>query len=363
MVNACEQNPFSAYCSAPTRKPSSWESTSAELFTFFTFMFDFKSRHPNGLVINNFFKNFQTGDPITDIVLKWLTSDFRNASAQASLKKAGATHNRLLGQDSLTGESRKPDVLGIAIESDRTLLELVEVTTVSQAASTIQEDIVDKLSILENQVKPHASQEISNANLLGMKSSGSANIEVKASEWRLPWQLMEMPLVTPQMFSAETNTAKFEWMCFKPTCRQDYPRGRDGLILYEIHSTGERAGVPLRVLRAVAQRAKQLGTSTELTLLPGLKNYWQDNAGDQRQLLAYVALGLGAAALLTLVVLLLPEEAVVGLSVLAGQGAVAVTEAALAGLSTAIRLVPQAISVAVRVFSTAGVSLSPALVL
>lgn len=116
------------------------------------------------------------------------------------------------------------------------------------------------------------------------------------------------------------GSVKFEWICYKPTFRPD-GIGKDGLVLYEIHSTRLPQGVPVEVLKKVARRLRELENQHQLVLLPAMQQYWDDNAADRRELQKWLAVGLGAALIVTLVVMAWPAAVPLAIGATEAAGA------------------------------------------
>jgi hypothetical protein len=232
---------------------------------------------------------------VFNIILKWLRSDFRNMYSK---------NQKDFSQ--LRGGLRKPDILGIRFDGNKIIFELLEVTTESQAGSTIVEDLNSKKEILESAVKPNIEKEINDVQVGTGMSIGPGNIEIIFSTWKPDKNQLIIPLLSNV---GNSKTTKFEWICYKPTFRYNGEKGQDGLILYEIHSVGTPEMVPKRVLEKVASelRRQMKQRTFELTLTPFLTNYWTANRTDQQDLIALIAVGMGISLMIVLAILLLPE--------------------------------------------------------
>jgi hypothetical protein len=260
-----------------------------------------------------------TASPLVNKLLDAMTSDFANAWTAKSLR--GMVDKLKIGRP------RKPDVMGISPIRlpDGFTIELVEVSTEGQAKDTIKTDITPKLQVLNEKVIPIFAatlQEEMQQSLMGVK--------VLASSWRpgpgeLVWPFLPA-LATPKTI---------DWLCLRPTFRNNPPDGSDGLILYEYHSVGMPQAVPKEVIERLRQRLRGAG---QLQLLPTLAGHWQQNPADA-EAMRLLALGVGVGALVIVAVLLLPEEVIVGAAIGVGT---AVARAAAAATAAAA-MFPQAL--------------------
>jgi hypothetical protein len=240
-----------------------------------------------------------TGRATIDAVLNRMARDFRNELAKAPLRK-DITSNR-------PGRNLKPDVLGIAVMASNIVLELVEVTTFDQAASTLVQDVGNKLQALREKVITEDTSTLDN-QYYERSTVGRIPFAVGPSRWRPRWDQMVFPLLPVGSVVASQN-ASVEWICYWPTFRFN-PSGApgvagvDGLILYEIHSVQQPSLVPKEVLDRLREEAQRKAAQARLaaralTLAPWITdNYWQTNKTDKDALL-WVA-GIGGVALLAL---------------------------------------------------------------
>ena len=284
---------------------------------------------------------------VLNIILKWLRSDFRN---MYSNKKDFSK---------LSGGLRKPDILGIRFEPDRIIFEMVEVTTHRQAGETIIEDLESKKEILEKGVVPFIENEINDTQIRTGKSIGPTKIDVIYSKWKPEKNQLIIPLLSNLNGS---KNPKYEWICYKPTFRYNNGHGQDGLILYEIHSTGNSEMVPKRVLEKVAFEIRKLMRqhTFELTLTPFLNNYWNSNVSDKQELIMIIGLGMGMSLVIVLAILLLPETAV-GATVATAYTATETTVLSaktIAAVSSGSVFFPRMLSIAEQVINS--LKLSPA---
>ncbi|MFH8562472.1 hypothetical protein [Streptomyces sp. NPDC017988] len=115
---------------------------------------------------------------------------------------------------------------------------------------------------------------------------------MRRSTWRPYWNELYYPLVPAQSSTGAPGNVKYEWICYKPTFRPD-GIGKDGLVLYEIHTTPLPQGAPLEVLKRIARRLRELENQHQLVLLPAMQQYWDENTADSRELKKWLAIGLG----------------------------------------------------------------------
>ncbi|MEV5545953.1 hypothetical protein AB0L35_07390 [Streptomyces sp. NPDC052309] len=278
------------------------------------------------------------------ILVKWMYAEYRNVLSRRALKK-NITSQR-------AGGRLRSDMLGVRTEGSTMVLELVEVTTVGEADKAETEDVQHKIDTLRRHVVDEALKEMLAVQRSGRFGIGApAQIDVRRSTWRPYWNELYYPLVPAQAATGGPGRVRYEWICYKPTFRPD-GIGKDGLVLYEIHSTPLPQGVPVEVLRRVARRLRELENQHQLVLLPAMQQYWDDNAADRRELQKWLAIGLGAALVVTLVVMAWPAAVprAVGAAEAAGTAGASAeaagTAAGAAQLASAIRYADAAAKVA-----------------
>ncbi len=277
---------------------------------------------------------------VFNIILKWLRSDFRNMPGNL---------NNL----------RKPDILGIRFDNNKIIMELLEVTTVGEASSTISEDLNSKKEMLEKGVKPNIEKEIRDTQLRSRTSIGPDTIEIIYSTWKPNKNQLIIPLLSNL---GTSKSVKFEWICYKPTFRYNGGAGQNGLILYEIHSVGTPEMVPKKVLQNVATETRKLmrQQTFELTLTPFLDNYWKTNKSDQKEILTFIAIGLGISMIIVLGILLLPEIATASAAAAAYTAAASATISAdtIVAVGAASATFPRMLSLAEKIIESANLSLA-----
>lgn len=341
----------------------------AELYIFFWFSADFKNRYPDGIVLRDreYLSTTVTGQKALDIVLRRLRTDFRNIYEQRKNKELVRQGAKPRPNDLRMGGARKPDAIGLAIDHKRRAIvcELVEVSTLGQASSTMREDIQDKLDILRGPVKARIDADLrlmnERASLIATEfvAFGSAYIPGPAAR--------QVPLLSPAPQSA-SSAISFEWICYWPTCERrlcmsgplNYLAEPEtaptrGLILYEIHTTPNPAVVKAmealwkRFERWYRERTGSLAPS--LDLIPSMaRRYWNDQPDELEIVLGYVALGLGALLVIAAAIYLAPAVLGAG-ALLVGETELAIgTSAAAAG-----RLLPVAYSAVSTAFAVKGV--------
>ncbi len=293
---------FLSFCPGPllTRNPSSEEWKWAESLVAEYFRQDFARRFgPPYLVLGQLdYLTQLTGRKTIDSILTRMAQNFRNELAKVPLRK-DIRSNR-------PGGSLRPDVLGIAVTTGGIVIELVEVTTFGQAATTLVEDVENKLRALNEKV---LTEDISVLESDYYQRSGARTVlSVGPSHWRPRWDQMVFPL-PPVSGGAANDNAILEWICYWPTYRFNpsgapNSAGVDGLILYEIHRVRQPSLVPKEVLDRLREEvrrkeAQRRLANRPLTLTPWVtEDYWQTNKGDKDALL--LVAGIGGIALLGL---------------------------------------------------------------
>ncbi|MEU6125530.1 hypothetical protein [Streptomyces sp. NPDC047123] len=329
-----------SFCSLPTRKVgadangdisgmrSHLESLTAEYYMVECFTKYYRQRHPDSEVISAIsFLNTKRYRGAMEILAKWILAEYRNALSRKALQGDIKTQT--------SGRALRSDILGVRTEGTTMLLELVEVSTVDQADKTEVEDIQHKMDTLKRFVVEPALQEMLTRQRTGQVSIGApTSIEVRRSTWRPYWNELYYPLLPTRASTGQPGSVTYEWICYKPTFRPDGV-GKDGLVLYEIHTTRLPQGAPLEVLRRVARRLRDLENQHQLVLLPAMQQYWEDNAADSRELKKWLTIGLGAALLVTLVVLAWPVAAPLVAATAETAGAAGAVEATTAEAAAA----------------------------
>ncbi|MFF8644002.1 hypothetical protein [Streptomyces sp. NPDC015345] len=346
-----------SYCSLPTRKVGAdgngntdgmrryLEALTAEYHMIECFTKYYTQRYPDSEVFSEIsYLNTKRFRGATEILAKWILAEYRNVFGRAALKRDIRTQT--------SGGQLRSDMLGVRTEGTTMLLELVEVTTVDEADAAEVEDLQHKMDTLRRFVIGPALKEMLTLQRAGRVSIGApTRIEVRRSTWRPYWNELYYPLVPTQPSTGAPGNVKYEWICYKPTFRPD-GIGKDGLVLYEIHTTPLPQGAPLEVLKRVARRLRELENQHQLVLLPAMQQYWDDNTADSRELKKWLAIGLGAVLLVTLVVLAWPTA--VSLAAAAAEttgaaGAAGAAEAAAAAeaaqLANAVRYAQSAAKV------------------
>jgi hypothetical protein len=220
---------------SPQRSPTYLESEAAQLYAVKLFRDDFLSRYPGGIVISEYEYMGRTtsapndpspiqfrGKPRLNQILEALSSDFRRWIKNRDYRKCDA----------------------LAIDGYGTYAELLEVTTVTNAASAMTQ-IVSKLAILRETVN-----RIFNASV----------------DWRLAtWR----PNPAQLFYLLPSSPEEINYLCYQPTSSALMP----GVILYEVHvlkkpAKEERVQVPSElgepIRKAVLENRPQ----------PGMEESW-----------------------------------------------------------------------------------------
>lgn len=195
----------------PTR---GFDAQVAEARAYESFRSDFLRRFPAGVVMTQY-----------EYMSK---GTFAGAGGTPVRIPAKPALNRLL--DSMSdnfrryvkfADFRKPDGIGMAGRAGGILVELLEVTTGTNAQSAIRQ-MREKTAILKGTVAPATA-------------GGALLLEVKGTPWR-PGRVEQMTPSVPQA----NEVAR--WVCFEPTKRQAPPAG---VTLYEMHALSQGTQVPV----------------------------------------------------------------------------------------------------------------------
>jgi hypothetical protein len=333
-----------------TEPPNSLEFVAAEYWVRDSYRTYFKEseRTPQTTTwqLERFFTGNESSDPVIDLVMEVLESDFKNTYSNAvvtrfkSLQKNGASEAalRALLREGSGGGDRKPDMLGIA-GGREILLDCVEVGTVKTAQSTYNE-LNEKLQILKTAVIPQVKLRLPALRERFARSLQSPVLPnefvVQASPFRLPPFKTILPL--PIRVTAQGAQTMIDWICYRPSTNwkpsgapastSNRP-GTDGIVLYHIHQT-PLPEVPSSIRIALAKELNQwkqkqgyiLELNPALIAAFGLnKPAW---TRDERLLFTV----LGVAGLLLVIV-------AVGLEVGVFAGAAAIADAGLPALAAA----------------------------
>ncbi|MFJ9371110.1 hypothetical protein ACIRRA_42820 [Nocardia sp. NPDC101769] len=194
---------------ASDREPYTMEWQWAQGVTYGYYYMDFRREYyPYAMVLSEAMFSTILSDSLTNELFGMLTADFRGSG----------------------GGLLRPDILGLAksTEGFDIILELLEVSTIGQATSTLKGDVIrklDKFSTIIQRLAPEISREF---------SLTSYAVAARASSWK-PRQAFQR--VAPLPLRQDSSGGRWvEWICFEPTFRINPPDGLPGVILYEIHS-------------------------------------------------------------------------------------------------------------------------------
>jgi len=294
----------------------------AQAYALALFQADFEVRYPAGVVLSELdvFKT-NTGKSLIDLVLRVLSTDFRNSYAQTQSNrdriKVGKTAEELK-----EGRSRKADALGIAVAPLRRAIvcELMEVTTANEAESTIAEDLVQKLAILRGPVKTLVDEQL--RALRANQTLAPETFLASGTPWIIPPEFAIVPIFPESGMAREPSI--YRWLCYAPTYKyrpmsiaspfvtnvEPDSSPAKGLILYSVHQSGNPDVAPDKVFKKVRQWAEQQrrreGLGPQLLPIPAATRYWQDNRRDLSQFLAWLGLGAVGVAVVVLAIYLAP---------------------------------------------------------
>ncbi|MGW9122933.1 hypothetical protein ACWGRV_41195 [Streptomyces sp. NPDC055663] len=308
--------------------------------------------------LERIFRPYEVVDPILELAMSVLETDFRNAFPVSWVKKfnsllrkgASATDLIDLLKDAPTGGALKPDMMGLS--SQRALIfDAVEVGTEKTARSTYDE-LNSKIRILRDAAIPQIKLRLPALSLKFAKGFTSISIpgefEARPSRFRLqPWERI-LPLPLSISKSGKATTA--DWICYHPSTTYrpvDAPPstvdGVDGLILYHIHQMA-LPDLPPALRRHFERELQRWRNAQGLTLelnpalAVALRESRSDWSPEAQQLFGYV--GLGALVIMIVAVgweLGLIAEA--GLAAKAGLVALAESPAAITSALRATSLI------------------------
>jgi hypothetical protein len=335
----------------PIRKdpPGTLEWTAAELWIRWRYKHAFEgSRKAPFLVtwqLERLFTNYDNAqDPVIDLVMTVLESDFRNVTTDAQraafqlLLKQNATEPALRAflRQLSPGGNRRPDMLGISTGGTAIEFDAVEVGTVTGAQATYDE-LQSKLGILRDSVVPQVRLELPRLQAGYQSTFIPPGFTVSGSAWR-PSQ-WERILPLPVKISKEGNVQYVDWICYYPTMywrapnspplQQGDPGGENGLILYHIHRLPAKSlEIPPNIKTVIDREIQRwkLQHSLSLELNPALALALKANKTSFDPAAIQMLAVLGAGALLFILLGVAWEAGlVVGAAELASSG--------LAGLS------------------------------
>jgi hypothetical protein len=253
---------------------------------------DFMSAHPTGgfVLSEAQYAFLLSGVEVADKFLDRLSQEFRRDYAQ--------------------GGRLRPDILGFCVTAQpfgyEVLVELLEVTTRGQMASTFKEDVLYKLTKFKQIVSSRQFE------IIQAFSATKLAFNIGPSKWkpRQVWQrVVPLPLRTD-----EKGTTYIEWICFQPTFRENNGAGIDGLLLYEIHSLPLKSPqIPKEVLKRIAEMERKKRQEQQIaygiTLTPWLTTeYLNQNPLDRDPMMALLVVS-GIASLALLAVIAAPVVA------------------------------------------------------
>jgi hypothetical protein len=271
--------------------------------------------------LERFFSITDTGDPVLELTMELLDSDFKNLFTNAIIKKftqmlangaSSAAINALLREAGFGG-ARKPDMLGIS--AGRTLLfDSVEVGTVRTAQSTYDE-LGEKMGILRSAVIPQLKLRLPALAARSARGMVSMSIPldfvVRPSAFRLSQFEMIMPL--PVRINSTSGKTIIDWICYHPSTNwrpggaasapasPGERTGTDGLIIYHIHQT-TLPDVPASIRRAITEELNRWKQAQGyiLELNPALVAAFTFNksAWSREALQLFALLGIGGLVLI-----------------------------------------------------------------
>lgn len=231
--------------------------------------------------------------------------------------------------------------------------ELMEVTTVDEAAATIIEDIQPKVALLRGPIEALVDRELQEARAL-TSSMLPEEFVAYGTPWIIPPDLAVVPVFQDPDAVTMPGTA-FRWICFAPTYQyRPQPFGpmltgmepeaapARGLIVYSFHQASSMVGVPREVIlrfRDWARARARASMRLELLPTPEIARYWQDNDEDLKVMLGYIAAATFAVAVVVVAIYLAP--------VVVGAAAAYLTELAAAASVEAVTVNSAAIVAAV----------------
>lgn len=167
------------------------------------------------------------------------------------------------------------------------------------------------------QLKPEIEQRLRAANETNRSSLYPTELKVHASAWRPGRNQLRTPILR-EGESLEQQFAKIQWLCFKPTFRENGGQGFDGLVLYEIHEVNNRQPIPKEIIKSLRRHILQAQAQHFQFLPIDAEAFWKQNQLAARDI-AFIAATATLVAAVIIFVVIMPE---VGLPFLIGAGGV-----------------------------------------
>ncbi|MEU7820895.1 hypothetical protein [Catellatospora sp. NPDC049133] len=274
------------------RRIMEWQWAQGAMFAHY--YADFLRTHPTfGFVLAEAaYASLLTGVDAVDVMFGELAQDFRRDHKARGLLR--------------------PDILGVSVTPHanryRVDVEILEVTTLTQAQKTHREDVLYKLGKL---------REVLTARDFLIRQTLSAQkleFSIGPSPWR-PVEYWKRIVVLP-LRPREDGKRCVEWICFQPTFIEGNPLG---LLLYEIHSIPlEDSRIPKPVLDKLAEQERDERQRQAVpygqTLTPWLTPQYLNNRLLDRQQMEALAIASGVGMLAVLGIFAI--EAVAGMAFL-----------------------------------------------
>jgi hypothetical protein len=248
-----------------------------------------------------------------DIILEVMQQKFGNVFGRGKLKSY--TEGQIPASGLTQGRAREPDILGFGVKGSTIHVEFLEVTTTGRKEAGL-EQLREKIDLLM-QLKTEIEQRLRAANETNRSSLYPTELKAHASAWRPGRNQLRTPILR-QGESLDQQFAKIQWLCFKPTFRENGGQGFDGLVLYEIHEVNNRQPIPKEITESLRRHIRQAQAQHFQFLPIDAEAFWKQNQLAARDI-AFIA---GAATLVAAVIIFVVIMPEIGLPFLIGAGGV-----------------------------------------
>jgi hypothetical protein len=294
--------PLAKYENSPVGKvwQTSLHPKTAEYWAIKFYYSYLKSSYDRPFALNEQI-NRRNGYRPYDIILEVMQQKFGNVFGRAKLQSY--TAGRITAGQLTQGGARKPDILAFGVKGSTIHVEFLEVTTTGRKEEGLQQ-LREKIDLLM-QLKTEIEQRLRAANEANRASLYPTELKVHASAWRPARNQLRIPILREHE-SLEQQFAKIQWLCFKPTFRENEGQGFDGLVLYEIHEVNYRQPIPKEIITSLRRHILQAQAQHFQFLPIDAEAFWKQYPLVARDI-AFIARQAPAVAAVIIFVLIMSE--------------------------------------------------------